>query len=189
MEDIMFFQTRMVFQISDDGGDITPDNSYSSLNDGGSRHLERLQADLAEERARNVSMRAEMEQIRREAEHAVEMGRSRIADVRRESAIRHGAVLSGLVDMDCLPLLNVSSISVDDDGNVSGIDEAFEDLRSKKPFLFSRRDSDIRSRGTARAVAAPRIRAPAVSNVREMAKSDYKSSLRKIAPAYNRRSN
>ncbi len=172
-------------------GEANPLNrsAADSVADAFSNQLAQTQADLAEARARNSAMEAELERVRVEVSSANEIRAAEIAEVRRSAAIKAAAVTSGLVDMDCLPLLDTSGVSVDPDGNVVGVDEAFSELKTRKPFLFPSRDKEGKSTGTAKFVAAPRVKAAGPTSVREMTESDYKASLKKIAPSYSRRYN
>ncbi|NHO34263.1 phage scaffolding protein [Acetobacter fallax] len=172
-------------------GDIGPVNrsAADSVADAFSGQLAQVQADLAEARARNSAMEAELERVRVEAVVTAETRNAEMTEVRRNAAIKAAAVTSGLVDMDCLPLLDISNVSVDTDGNVVGVEEAFSELKTCKPFLFPSREREGKLTGTAKTVAAPRLKAAAPTSVRDMTESDYKASLKKIAPSYSRRYN
>lgn len=55
-----------------------------------------------------------------------------------ESDLKAQAVAAGLEDLDLLPLLDRSGIKMDDDGNVTGIKEAIESFKAKKPDYFKK---------------------------------------------------
>lgn len=149
--------------------------------------LSLIEAELAEERVKNKVIQDELIKAQTAAQLSAQKQAAEVALIRKDAAIRSAAISSGLVDMDCLALLNQKDISVDDDGNISGIEKAFSELKEKKPFLFSVRDRDNKS--TAKLAAAPRVRAAGPTSVRDMGESEYRESLRKIAPSYFRRYN
>ena len=55
-----------------------------------------------------------------------------------ESDLKAQAVAAGLEDLDLLPLLDRSGIKMDDDGNVTGVKEAIESFKAKKPDYFKK---------------------------------------------------
>ncbi|GBR07004.1 phage scaffolding protein [Acetobacter oeni] len=184
-----------VFFALDDGvagnGDLNGGSRSvaDSVADAFSGQLAQVQADLAEARAKNSAMEAELERARVDAAATVDAKIAEMAEVRRSSAIKAAAITSGLVDMDCLPLLNASNISVDADGNVFGVEDAFKEMKTCKPFLFSSYEKEGKLTGTAKLLAAPKIKSAGPTSVREMTESDYRASLKKIAPSYSRRFN
>jgi len=46
------------------------------------------------------------------------------------------AIQAGIIDTDAVRLADLSTVSADDDGNVSGAAEAIEALKTAKPYLF-----------------------------------------------------
>jgi hypothetical protein len=46
------------------------------------------------------------------------------------------AIQAGIIDTDAVRLADLSTVSADDDGNVTGAQEAIEALKTAKPYLF-----------------------------------------------------
>lgn len=165
-------------------------SAADSVADAFSNQLAQAQADLVEARARAAAIEAELTQVRNEAQTTAEARAMEIAGVRKDAAIRTAAVTSGLVDMECLPLLDIASISVDESGNVCGVEEAFEELKEKKPFLFSgAKENSTRVSGTAKLASAPRAKSVSSGSIRDLSEGEYRQSLKKLAPSYARRYN
>jgi hypothetical protein len=57
-------------------------------------------------------------------------------DRTRDAELRAAALGAGLVDLDLLPLIDKTGITVGDDGTVSGITEAIAKFKEKKPTYF-----------------------------------------------------
>lgn len=57
-------------------------------------------------------------------------------DKLRNKAVELVAIRAGIVDPDAVKLADLSGVTLDDDGNVSGAAEAVEALKASKPYLF-----------------------------------------------------
>lgn len=51
-------------------------------------------------------------------------------------AVEVMAIQAGIIDTDAVRLADLSSVTADDDGNVTGAAEAIEALKASKPYLF-----------------------------------------------------
>ncbi|MBO1360759.1 phage scaffolding protein [Acetobacter sacchari] len=173
------------------GRDVSqgPQSAADSVANAFSGQLAQLQADLAEARARSVALEAELTNAHAEAQASADARVAEISLMKRNAAIREAAIGVGFVDMDCLPLLDTSRVSISEDGSIVGVDDAFSALKSNKPFLFSCKDGENRKTSAARPAVAPRERTPVFSSVRDMTDAEYRASLKRVAPSYARRSN
>ncbi|NHN88868.1 phage scaffolding protein [Acetobacter conturbans] len=167
----------------------TPRSAADSVADAFSGQLIQVQADLAEARAHAAAVEDELSRMRSEAAEISQKQAEQIAGIKKTAAIRTSAVASGLVDLDCLPLLDTSGIAFDENGDVTGVDDAFSDLKARKPFLFPGSQNGSKMNGTARPSPAPRAKANASMPVKDMSESEYRRSLKKVAPSYSRRYN
>jgi hypothetical protein len=95
-----------------------------------------------------------------EAAHASRMIRSEL----RSEAVRHG-----LVDMDCLKLIDGATVSVGADGEVRGAATALADLKKSKPWLFA-------GAGSSSTAAVPPAQAPKHKTAREMSHAEWQAA-------------
>lgn len=123
----------------------------------GGRTLEQVERELADTRAEAAARRVDARTAREEADRAKEeAARVRTeADERVTAAqtaerqvtdrlrgrtinaeLRAVAAEEGLVDLDLLPLVDRANISVDDEGNVTGVAEAVQAFKTAKPTYF-----------------------------------------------------
>lgn len=64
-----------------------------------------------------------------------------IKNMRIDQALTNKLVPGGVVDLEAaLKLVDRSKVSIDDNGNVSGIDEVIESLKTDKAYLFNKSD-------------------------------------------------
>ncbi len=156
------------------------------------RNPAELMAELAAERvskrdleARTTQLQEELGRVRTEAEKKtqteVAAATEKLSRMQKrvvDAELRGKAAESGLADLDLLahPLLDRSKIVVDEEGNVSGIAEAFEELKSKKPEWFKKP-------GTPQTQAAPvttgaptpnPASAPSTADVNAMTPEEYR---------------
>lgn len=155
-----------------------------------------LRAELAAERVskrdvetRLATMQADLERVRGEAEQrartAVDAVNGKLTKMQQrvvEAELRAQANEFGLRDPDLLlhPLLDRGTIKLDDDGNVTGVKEAFESLKGKKPDWFKAADPTPTPtpapapRTTGAPVPAPSGNTP-TADVRKLTPADYKA--------------
>ena len=69
------------------------------------------------------------------------------------SEIKALAVHEGILDPDFCMLINNSSVSIDDEGNVTGAKEAVAQLKASKPTLFGKGLQEVPGVATPKAVA------------------------------------
>jgi hypothetical protein len=166
-----------------------PRSAADSVANAFSSQLAQVQADLAASKAYAVSVEAELANLKAETATMVAKQSQEISKIKIDSEIKSQAISSGLIDLDCLPLLNSSEIKLDENGNILGIDSAIADLKSKKPFLFSDTARFGTNNSTSRSVLIPKAKANTALPVKDMSESEYKRSLKKVAPSYARRYN
>ena len=84
---------------------------------------------VATEKARADAAEAARDAAKAEAETAAQQKVMR-------AELKYVAAKHGLVDMDALNLLDLSTVKFDDKGNLVGADELFEATKKSKPYLF-----------------------------------------------------
>ena len=104
-----------------------------------------------------------------------------------ESDLKAQAVAAGLEDLDLLPLLDRSGIKMDDDGNVTGVKEAIEAFKTKKPDYFKKASKAGASEPKPKVTGdggAPKPNETPPDNVKQMKREEYRAwkanSLRKM---------
>ncbi|HTI81750.1 MAG TPA: hypothetical protein VL614_14980 [Acetobacteraceae bacterium] len=141
------------------GGGQQHQQHQQQPNNGGGGDGGRAQQTLAEVRAEAAAQRVARQQAQERADTLARDLETTRADVPRliaEEAAKHtpkitklqgtlinaelkaAAVGAGLADLDLLhlPALDRSKIKVDDDGNVTGVEEALTEFKAKKPEYF-----------------------------------------------------
>ncbi|MFT8806303.1 MAG: hypothetical protein ABF876_15480 [Acetobacter aceti] len=174
---------------SSDGVSNTSRSAADSVANAFSNQLAQVQADLAASKAYALSVEEELIKIKSESAAMVEQQSQAIAKIKIESEIKSLAISSGLLDLDCLPLLDSSGITLDQNGNIIGVDSALSDLKTKKPFLFSDNNNNVKTSIAARSTPTPKAKSNTYTPVKDMSESEYKRSLKKLAPSYSRRYN
>ena len=104
-----------------------------------------------------------------------------------ESDLKAQAVAAGLEDLDLLPLLDRSGIKMDDDGNVTGVKEAIESFKAKKPDYFKKASGGGEPKPKPKVTGdggAPKPNETPAETVKTMKPEEYRawkqSSLRKM---------
>lgn len=167
---------------------LSPRSAADSVADAFKSQIKQIQVELDAEKLRSSSLLNELNQKNEELDQLTKNHLEEISNLKKNSAIKAGAEKFGMVDLDCLPLLDTSAISLDNDGNVLGVDDAFSELKEKKPFLFASPKTETKQNSSARISPAPRTKSSA-TQVSNMSDAEYKRSLKKLAPSYSRRYN
>ena len=58
-----------------------------------------------------------------------------------QAELKSHAIQAGIIDLDCLKLLDTSGLDLDQDGNVPAAPAALADLKRNKPWLFAKPNS------------------------------------------------
>lgn len=116
------------------------------------------------------------ESLRRENEAL----RQSMADIKAKmserlvfSELKAEAIKAGIVDVDGLRLLDLSRVSLDEDMRVQGAAHLVEDLRARKPWLFSASSSSTRA-------AAPPAREVTPTRATDMSDAEYRAARAKL---------
>lgn len=95
------------------------------------------------ERERREAAEANSARIQSEADARVRAAEqqgatvaTKIKERTADAELRAQATAAGLADLELLPLIDRSKITVDDDGNVTGATEAIAEFKTKKPNYF-----------------------------------------------------
>jgi hypothetical protein len=147
---------------------------------------EKVDRELANAKAHATKLEtdhaAALETAKREATEASAARLQKMNQRILDSEVRTAAAEAGLVDLDLLPLLSREKITVDEDGNVSGVKEALEELKGKKPDWFRAQPAQQNQTGgqqtqnggrTTGNAAPPPGSVPPATNVRDMSAADY----------------
>ena len=116
------------------------------------------QAMLSELRARAERLEQELATTRQDSETRL---------VRAE--LRAEAVRAGMVDLDGLKLVDLSSVRLDPRGEVVGASEIMSELKRAKPWLFG-------SASSSSGAAPPAAQAPRQKLASEMSDAEYRAA-------------
>ncbi|KUZ66875.1 hypothetical protein WI36_24225 [Burkholderia ubonensis] len=90
------------------------------------------------------------------------------------------AVKAGLVDMEALELLDLSSVKFNDKGELEGADALFEAAKKAKPYLFGAQNTGSTSRTPDPAANTPR-------DVRKMTAAEYEAAKAQMVASSSKR--
>lgn len=96
-------------------------------------------AELTETRGQLAAAQGQTEQVRREAEQRVQTSQSLVDKYKAaaiNSAVAAAAATAGVIDPDVVGLIPRAGITIDDNGNVSGVDAAVTGFKTAKPAFF-----------------------------------------------------
>ena len=74
-----------------------------------------------------------------------------------QAELKNHAIRAGIIDLDCLRLIDASSMSLDDQGNVPDAQEAVARLKRDKAWLFANPNSSQPAPAPAPAPPRPRL--------------------------------
>ncbi len=107
------------------------------------------------------------------AKTAAEAAETRVSEVSKSSEqriiraeLKAHAIKAGIVDLDGLKLVDLSSVKLDDNGEVVGADALIESLKKAKPYLFG-------APGSSSTQPTPSKDAPAPKKATEMTDDEY----------------
>lgn len=138
---------------------------------------------VAELRAENASWRTknkEAEDARKAAEDAKKAAEdaaaAKIAEANAAAdkrilmaELKASALKAGMVDLDGLKLADLSSVKLNDQGQVEGADALMEELKKSKPWLFG-------APGTSHTGNPPNPKTPEAKKATEMNDAEYKAA-------------
>jgi Phage minor structural protein GP20 len=118
----------------------------------------------------------------RAAEQAGQTVAEKIKTRTRDATLRAEAAAAGLADLELLPLIDVSKVTVDDEGNVIGAVEAIAAFKEKKPTYFQpvtqQPPPPPPRTGFAAPPVVPGAPPPPAQTARTMPKADYEAARR-----------
>lgn len=143
---------------------------------------------LTAEREKNAKLEADAKAAKEERDRKAEDRLRKLREKTINSELKVAAQAAGLRDLDLLPLIDRKEIKVDDDDNVTGINEAIEALKKKKPEWFAAATGGAGSGGSGDGKGAGGARRepsgganpsgtgqqPAAKEVRELNSTDYR---------------
>lgn len=144
-----------------------------------------------EAESKATALQAELTTIRADADRREQVarteGESRTTKVKQralDAEIKAAAVTAGLRDPDLIVLIDRTGVTIDDDGNVAGVQAAIDALKAKKPEYFQPAVApragervDVRSGSPAPPQPPPGPGGtPAPPDVRTMPKGDYNTA-------------
>lgn len=84
-----------------------------------------------------------------EAEKRAEQAQSRANDALRRAAVMSAATTAGAIDADAvIAMLDQDAVTIGDDGQVTGAEDAVKALLESKPYLVGKTETSPRSRGS-----------------------------------------
>jgi hypothetical protein len=146
-----------------------------------------------EAESRATALQNELATIRADADRREQTarteGEARTNKVKQralDAEIRAAAVTAGLRDPDLLPLIDRTGVTIDDDGNVAGVEAAITAFKTKKPEYFqatlparANERIDVRTGSPAPPAPPPGLGGnSAPTDVRKMPAADYKAARR-----------
>ena len=141
------------------------DGSIDRRSEGGDTE-KRLRRDLARAREQARSAVAE-----RDAVVSTLQAESNERLIRSELQLR--ALQHGILDLDGLRLLDTRAISVGQDGNVLGAEEALASFRTSKPYLFNQGSLVVRPLTTTARENAPPRAEPEPVDARQLSREQW----------------
>lgn len=90
------------------------------------------------------------------------------------------AVKAGLVDMEALGLLDLSSVKFNDKGELEGVDALFEEAKKSKPYLFGAQNTGSTEKKPPPAENTPK-------DVRKLSPAEYEAEKAKMFAASRKR--
>lgn len=132
----------------------------------------RLKASNAEKAAAEAAEAAKKleEKTKADIENATKAANDRI--VRAE--LKAIAIKAGMIDLDVLKLVDLSKVTLNDDGSVEGADALIEDMKKNKPHFF-KEASDTSTPGK-----PPSSKTPEAKKATEMTDEEYAAARAKI---------
>ena len=109
----------------------------------------------------------------RDRDEAVAAARDEARQRVVQAELKAHAVRSGIVDLDGLRLADTSAISVDDTGELQGVEEVIADLQQRKPYLFSSNQSLPVAVTTAQTLRPPSPSQPNTIDARQLSRDAW----------------
>ena len=108
----------------------------SKANAQAAKELKAAQARLKAFEDANLSETEKLTQAAQQAAEQAEQWRSRYIDTAKRQQIMQAAADAQSTDPETVYLYLNTEVTVDDDGNVAGVDKALANLQARKPHLF-----------------------------------------------------
>lgn len=165
-----------------------PEDAVAELRAENAHH--RIAARTAKEEAE--SLRQEVENVKAQTQAQIDAARAplqqKVEKINQrilDTELRSSALQAGLADIDLLPLLDRSKVTVDDDGNVTGVAEAVADFKKRKPEYFTGgaggnrggQPDNTRRQSPPRNDPPPPADNPPKTNVRDMNPDEYRRHM------------
>jgi hypothetical protein len=112
-----------------------------------------------------VELRTRTEELQRKLQDLQQISRGRLV----HSAMKVEAVRAGMIDLDGLKLLDLTSMQLTDEGEVEGASEAMSSFKRAKPWLFGATSSSS-------SASAPKAQPPRQKHASEMTEAEYRSA-------------
>ncbi len=142
------------------------------MQDGGGLER-RLRRDLARAREQTRAALAERDAVVNSLQ-----AESNDRLIRSELQVR--ALQHGILDLDALRLLDTGSIAIGADGLVAGADEALEQFRSSKPYLFDQNRQLARHVTTSAIQRPPQRAEPEPVDARQLSREQWQAERARL---------
>jgi hypothetical protein len=90
-----------------------------------------------------------------------------------QAELKSHAIRAGIIDVDCLRLLDTSDLKLDDDGNIPDAAGALARMKRDKPWLFG-------NPNTSHPAAAPAAEPPKTKSARDMTHKEWRLAREKL---------
>lgn len=159
------------------GGGITPKEPETFSKD----YVRELRAENKGWRLKAQELEGKAKSAEEAAAKAKEEADTRISDASKQAEqriiraeLKALAVKAGIVDLDGLKLVELSTVKLKDDGEVDGADALIEGLKKAKPYLFA-------APASSSTATPPSKDAPPEKRATEMSKEEYAAAKQKLA--------
>jgi hypothetical protein len=137
----------------------------------------RLRREAAKHRTDAKAARDEIERVKAAAEAEKEAIRVQARTEAEQRVIRAelkaAALKAGMVDLDGLKLLDLSSVKLNDNGEIDGADALMAAAKTSKPYLFGAVGN------TSNPQTPPTPKAPEVKSAKDMTPEEYRAERAK----------
>lgn len=100
------------------------------------KYREQLKASLKENEAFKIEAEKEKKQLSDKALN-LESTANSFKDKYAQAELKAHAVAAGLTDLDAIKMMDTSSVTVDENGDVKGVEEVISAFKASKPYLFA----------------------------------------------------
>lgn len=140
------------------------------------KHREQLKEALKENELLKIATEKEKKELLEKAASSDSTAKA-MKDKYALAELKAHAVAAGLSDLDCIKMMDTSSLSVEEDGSVTGISEIVAAFKTAKPYLFGAEKKSSSSTNSAVPAAAGAKKKDATTMDRDEWQKELASAL------------